>query len=139
MDRDGPRLVRAEDDRLLLHDRDLGGRLLGIVRADLRSESVLERGDDPAARGVILRVGAGYDEEVQVEPNAIAADLDVALLHHVEQPHLDPFREIGQLVDDEDPAMGARQQPVVDRQLVGQVAALGDLDRVDLADEVRDA
>jgi hypothetical protein len=34
--------------------------------------------------------------------------------------------------------MRARQQPVVDRQLVGEVAALGHLDGIDLADEVGD-
>ena len=36
------------------------------------------------------------------------------------------------------PRLRARHQPVVDRQLVRQVAALGDLDRVDLADQVGD-
>ena len=36
------------------------------------------------------------------------------------------------------PAVRARDEPVVEGQLVGQVAALGDLDRIDLADEVRD-
>ena len=35
-------------------------------------------------------------------------------------------------------AVGARHEPVVDGELVGEVAALGDLDRVDLADEVGD-
>ena len=44
----------------------------------------------------------------------------------------------GQLVDGEDAAIGAGHQPVVQRQLVGEVTALGDLDRVDLADQVGD-
>ena len=36
------------------------------------------------------------------------------------------------------PAVRAGHEPVVDRQLVGEVATLGHLDRVDLADEVGD-
>ena len=36
------------------------------------------------------------------------------------------------------PAVRARHEAVVQRQLVGEVAALGDLDRVDLADQVGD-
>ena len=36
------------------------------------------------------------------------------------------------------PRFGARHEAVVDGELVGEVAALGDLDRVDLADEVGD-
>ena len=38
----------------------------------------------------------------------------------------------------EDAAIGARDEAVVDGRRVGQVAALGDLDRVDLADQVGD-
>ena len=88
--------------------------------------------------GVVLRVGRGDHEQVERQPDDVAADLDVALLEDVEQADLDPLGEVGQLVDREDAAVGARDQPVVDRQLVGQVAALGDLDRVDLADQVGD-
>ena len=88
--------------------------------------------------GVVLRVGRGDHEQVERQPDDEAADLDVALLEDVEQADLDPLGEVGQLVDREDAAVGARDQPVVDRQLVGQVAALGDLDRVDLADQVGD-
>src|SRR3546814_2878688 len=43
-----------------------------------------------------------------------------------------------QLVDREDPSVGAGHEAVVQRELVGEVAALGHLDRVDLADEVGD-
>ena len=68
----------------------------------------------------------------------MAADLDVALLEHVEQADLDPLGEVGELVDGEDPAVGAGHEPVVDRELVGEVAAFGHLDRVDLADQVGD-
>ena len=79
-----------------------------------------------------------HDEQVERQADREAADLDVALLEDVEQADLDPLGEVGQLVDREDAPVGARDEPVVERQLVRQVAALGDLDRVDLADEVGD-
>ena len=66
------------------------------------------------------------------------ADLDVALLHEVEEAHLDALGEVRELVDAEDAAVGSRNQAEVDGQLVGEVATLGDLDGVDLADEVGD-
>ena len=75
---------------------------------------------------------------VERQADLVAADLHVALLEHVEQADLDALGEVGELVDGEDAAVGARHQAVVQRQLVGEVAALGDLDRVDLADQVGD-
>jgi hypothetical protein len=108
------------------------------VRPDLGPEPVLERRDDPPAARVVLRVRARDDEEVERQADGEAADLDVALLEDVEEAHLDALREVRQLVDGEDPAVGTRDQPVVERQLVTQVAAFGDTDRVDLADEVGD-
>ena len=90
------------------------------------------------AVGVVLRVGRGQQQHVERQADLVAAHLDVALLEHVEQADLDPLGEVGQLVDGEDAAVGARDEAVVQRQLVGQVAALGDLDRVDLADQVGD-
>ena len=75
---------------------------------------------------------------VERQADLVAADLDVALLEHVEQADLDALGEVGQLVDGEDAAVGAGHEAVVERELVGQVAALGHLDRVDLADEVGD-
>ena len=53
-------------------------------------------------------------------------------------PDLDALGEVGQLVDREDAAVGPRHEAVVERELVGEVSALGDLDRVDLADQVGD-
>jgi len=108
------------------------------VRADLGAEAVLERRDDPAAVGVVLGVGAGHDVHVDRQANLVAADLDVALFHDVEQADLDALGQVRQLVDREDAAVGPRHEPVVNRQLVGEVTALGDLDRIDLADEIGD-
>jgi hypothetical protein len=137
---------RAEDldvrrlgpERLLLHDRDLVGDRARVVGADLRSEPVLERRDDAAAVRVVLGVRARHHEDVEREAHQVPADLHVALFHHVEEAHLDALRQVRQLVDAEDAAVGPRNQPVVDRELVGEVPALRDLDRVDLAHEVRD-
>ena len=123
---------------LLLDDRHLELGVERVVRADLRAEPVLERRDDAAAVRVVLGVRRRDEHEVEREADLVAADLHVALLEHVEQTDLDPLGEVGQLVDREDPAVGARHEPVVDGELVGEVAALGDLDRVDLADEVGD-
>ena len=109
-----------------------------VVRADLAAEAVLQRRDDAAAVRVVVGVGRRDEHDVEREADLVAADLHVALLEHVEQADLDALGEVGQLVDGEDAAVRAGHEAVVQRELVGQVAALGDLDRVDLADEVGD-
>ena len=68
----------------------------------------------------------------------MAADLHVALLEHVQEADLDPLGEVGQLVDGEDAPVDPGDEAVVEGELVGEVAALGHLDRVDLADQVGD-
>ena len=130
--------VGGERARLLLDDRDLELDVERVVRADLRAEAVLQRRDDAAAVRVVLGVRRRDEHDVEREPDLVAADLHVALLEHVEQTDLDALGEVGELVDREDAAVGARHEPVVDGELVGEVATLGDLDRVDLADEVGD-
>jgi hypothetical protein len=94
---------------------------------------------DAASMRVVVGVGGDHEQDVQREPDPVAADLDVALLQDVEQRHLDALGEVGELVDRDDPPMRARDHAVVDRQLVGQVPTLGHADRVDVADQVRDA
>ena len=108
------------------------------MRADLGAEAVLQRRDDAAPVRVVLGVGRGDEVDVEREADLVAPHLHVALLEHVEQADLDALGEVGQLVDGEDAAVGAGHEAVVQRELVGEVAALGDLDRVDLADEVGD-
>ncbi len=124
---------------LLADDRDLVVELGRVVGADLGAEAVLERSDDAAAVGVVLGVGAGHDEHVERQPQHVAADLDVALLHHVEHRDLDALGEVGQLVDRDDAAVAARDEPEVDGLGVAEAAALGHLHRVDVADQVGDA
>ena len=128
----------GDEVRLLVHERDLAGDLERVVRADLGPEAVLERGDDPPAVRVVLGVRAGHEHDVQRQAQRVAAHLDVALLHDVEQRDLDALGEVGQLVDRHDAAVRARHEAVVDGLGVAQAAALGDLDGVDVADEVGD-
>src|SRR4029079_8518373 len=82
--------------------------------------------------------GAGREYQVDRQAPLVAADLHVALLEHVEQTHLDALGEVGQLVDREDRPVGAGHDDLVYGELVGQVAPLGNLDGVDLADQVGD-
>ena len=127
----GPRLLGGD-----LH-AELHGA--GIVGDDLGADPVLERGDDLAARGVVLRVGGEDKQHVERQPHRVAFDLDVALLHDVEEADLHLAAQIRQLVDGEDAAIGAGQQAEVHGELVGeQVPAARGLDRIDVADEVGD-
>ena len=113
--------------------------VFGVVRADLAADAVLERGDDLAAGGVVLGVGGEDDGDVEREADGIALNLDVALLHDVEERDLDLAGEVGEFVDGEDAAVGAREQAVVHGELGAEVvAAARGLDGVDVADEVGD-
>ena len=128
----------VERHGFLAHDRHLGVHLERIVRADLAAEAVLQRRDDAAAVGVVLGVRGCQQHHVEWQADLVATDLDVTLFQHVEHADLDALGEVGQLVDREDAAVGARHEAVVKGEFVGQVATLGHLDRVDLADQVGD-
>ena len=104
--------------------------------ADLDVEPVLERGDDPPAAGVVLGVGAGDDDHVERQAHLEPFDLKILFFHQIEQADLHFFGQVGQLVDREEAPVGARNQAVVDRLFVGQIAPFGHLDRVDLTDQV---
>src|SRR5207237_369970 len=84
---------------------------LGVMRADLGAEAILEGRDDPPAVRVVLGVRRRDDEEVERQADLVATDLHVALLHHVEEADLHALREVGQLVQGEDPAV--RPQPAM--------------------------
>ena len=62
---------------------------------DLRAEAVLERRDDAAPVGVVLGIGRGDEQHVERQADLVSPDLHVALLEHVQQPHLDALGEIG--------------------------------------------
>ncbi len=132
-----PRAVAVEPGVLVV-DGDADVARERVMRADDRADAVLQGGDDPAAVGVVLGIGREGHAQVELEADRVAADLDVALLQHVEQADLDLGRQVGQLVDAEDAPVGAGDQAEVHRQLAGEIAALGVLDHVDLADQVGD-
>ena len=104
----------------------------------LRAVAVLQRRHDAATVGVVLRVGRGHHVNVQGQPYAVALNLHVSLFHQVEQPHLYPLGQVGQLVDAEDAPVGAGHQTVVDHQFVRKVMPLRHLDGVNLANQVGD-
>ena len=52
------------------------------------------------------------------------ADLDILLLEDIEEADLDARLQVGQLVDGEDAAVGARDDPEVDRPLVSVMQPL---------------
>ena len=98
--------------------------------------AVFQRGHDAAAVGVIFGVRRRHHEHIYGQSHSVTLDLHIPLFHQVEQPHLDPFGQVGELVDTEDAPVGARHQAVVNHQFVGQITALGNLDGVDLTDKV---
>ena len=80
----------------------------GIVRANFAADAILERRDDLSARRVVLRIRGEDQQHVERQANRVALNLDVAFLHDVEQADLNFAGEIGQFVDGEDAAIGAR-------------------------------
>jgi hypothetical protein len=129
---------RRHEGGLLADQRHLVGGVERVVRPDLGAEAVLQRRDDPSAVGVVLGIGRGDEQQVQRQPQRIAADLDVALLQHVEQRDLDPLGEVGQLVDPEDAAVRSGKKAVVHRLGITQQQSLGHLGGVDVAHQVAD-
>ena len=68
----------------------------------------------------------------------MSPDLHVALFEDVQEAHLDALGEIRQFVDREDAAVDPRHETEMNRQFVVEVAPLGNLDGVHLADQVGD-
>ncbi len=133
------RPVGAVLPRLLLGNGHARLDRLRVVGRDLAVDAVLERRHEVAAARVVLRVGGEDHHHVERKPHVEAADLDVLLLHDVEEAHLNPRLEVRQLVDGENAAVGARHDAEVDNLLVGVGEPLvGGLDGVDVADEVGD-
>ncbi len=81
-----------------------------IMRADLRADAVLERGDDLSASGIVLRVCAEDDGHIERKTYRVALNLHVAFLHDVEERDLDLTGEIGNLIDGEDATVRAGQR-----------------------------
>src|SRR6185437_12580582 len=107
------------------------------MRANFRADTVFHWRNDFAARRVIFGIRGEDEQHVEGQAHGIALNLHVALLHDVEEAHLNFPGQIRQFVDGKKAAIGARQQTVVDRELVGKIAAaFGRANRVDVADDV---
>jgi len=93
-----------------------------------------------AARGVVLRVGAEDERDVELQAHGITLNLHIAFLHDVEEGDLNFAGEVGQLVHGEDAAIGARQQAIVHGELVREIGAgARGLDGIEIADEIGDS
>ena len=127
----------ARGPGFLSGDLDAQLNLFRIVRHDFGADAILQRRNNLAARGVILRVRREHQHHVQRQTHRITLNLHVAFLHDVEKTNLNLAGEVGQLVDRKDAAIRARQQAVMNRQLVAeQVTTLRGFDRIDVADDV---
>src|SRR5262245_57065979 len=124
---------------LLLRDLDAFFYRSRVMSLNLRADPVLERRDNFAARRVIFGVGREDQQHVKWQPDRITLNLHVSFLHDVEQSDLNLSGQVRQFVDGDNAAVGAGQQAVMDRQLVReQVSSARRLDRVNVADDVRD-
>src|SRR5712692_1987218 len=106
---------------------------------NLGTDAILERRDDLPASGVVFGVRREHEHYVQRHSNRIALNLDIAFLHYVKQSDLHLACQVGQLIDREDTPVRARQQPVVNCQLVRKkVPAARGFDRIQISDEIGD-
>ena len=104
------------EPRFLFGDGDAVLQIRRIVRADLAADAILERRHDLAARRVVFRIRREHEHDIERQAHRVALNLHVAFLHDVEQADLNLAGQVGQFVDGEDAAIGARQQAVVNRQ-----------------------
>src|SRR5437667_150253 len=109
------------------------------MRANLTADAVLERRNDFAAGGVVLRIGRKHQLDVEGQAHGVTLNLHVAFLHDIEQANLNFTCQVGELVNGKNAAVSAWEEPIVDGQLAGDVVtAAGCFDRVDIADHVGD-
>src|SRR5688572_10310852 len=120
----------------LLHDRQLVLHVLGIVGANLHVKAVLQRRDNAAAAGIILRIGAGDDHHIQGEPDFVTLYLNVFFFHQVKQTHLYFFGKVGQFINREDATVRARHETIVNRFLIGKITPFGHFDRIDFTHQI---
>ena len=129
----------ATDPGFLARNLDCRLNLRRVVSRDLGADAVFQRRNDLSARRVVFRVGGKDQHHIQRQPDRITLNLHVAFLHDVEESDLNLAGEIRQLVDREDAAISARQQPVMNRQFIAeQMSAFRGFDRIDVADDVGD-
>src|SRR5690606_15777109 len=81
-------IVLAVGPGVLLADLNGFAGGLGIMRANHRTDSVLQRGDDSAAVGVVLGVRAERQAAVEIQSDRIPANLHVTFFKDIEQADL---------------------------------------------------
>ena len=101
-----------------IHDVDLNVNLLRIVGADLRPVAIFQRCDDPPTVRIVLRIRTRNNADVKRQAHPKTANLHIPFLHDVEKPHLQFFRQVGKLVDAEDPPVCTWNQPIVNDQFI---------------------
>ena len=84
-----------------------------IVGSDLRTDTVLQGSHNLSARRVILRIRTKDDRNIKLKPHGVALNLNIALLHDVEERDLDLASEIGNLIDGEDSTIRPWKQTIV--------------------------
>ena len=111
----------------------------GVMRANLSADAVLQWSDDLSACGVVFRIRCKDEQNVKSQTQRVTLNLDITFLHDVEEAYLNFTSEIRKFVHGENAAIRARQEAVMNRQLVGEVtSAARRLDGVQIADDVRD-
>ena len=110
------------------------GRVMGT---NFRADAIFERRDDFAACGVVFGICGEHEQDIERQAQRVALNLNVALLHDVEQTYLDFSGEIRKFIDREDAAIRAGKQSVVNGQLVRKIAPTASgTNRIDIADNV---
>jgi len=79
-----------------------------IVSLNFRTDSVFEGSDDFAASRIVLRVCRKHQNHIQRKPDRVSLNLDIALLHDVEQTYLDLACEVRELIDRKNPPVRSR-------------------------------
>src|SRR6185437_10420776 len=104
---------------------------------DLAFDTVLQRGDDRAAVGIVFGVGGKHEQHIQRHAQFETPDLDIAFFQDIEKRHLYPRLQIGDLVDDEDAAVAFWDDTEMDHLFIGEgEPQIGSLDWIDVSDEV---
>jgi len=86
-----------------------------------------------------LRICGEDEKHVERKAERVALNLDVALLHDVEEAYLNFSGEVGKLVDGEDCRDSRGQKAVMNGEFVGEVAATAcGANWVNVADDVGD-
>src|SRR5579862_8644941 len=87
------------------------------MRFDFRADPVFQRSDDLSACRVVFGIGGKNHRDIQGKTNRVAFNLNVALLHDVEQSDLNLACQIRKLIDRENSSIGSRKKAVMHTEL----------------------